>query len=212
MMINFKEELDKYYHLQVDSDTINKCEISYKTINNNIDKINKELSCIIINSDDIKKENEVNNKKITEQNKEILSFLEDKWWSTIEKQNSDIVLLKREIKILQDREDRFLKSVIKILDSIEWLNKYIKLFSNDSLESSVNSSMKLINKELFNINITTIGVIGELFNENIHQCIDYVADNNKNQYEIVDVIKRGYMFKGQVLRTAQVVVVNNEEE
>ncbi len=232
-MINFREELQKYQERIKDEDIVIKEEVNYKNIEDNIEAINKELSYIILNANNINNNSEENFEEIKDDfeklresfedvedniekieisNKDILIFLQDKWWGTIEKQNSEILFLKREIKTLKERENRFQKALMKILDSIEWINKYMKVFTNDSVENTVNASMKVVNKELSTINISTIGVVGELFDENIHNCIDTIADENREQYEIFEVVKKGYMFKGQVLRTAQVIVVSNEEE
>ena len=232
-MINFKEELEKYHERIKKNDIIPENKVSYREIDDNIKRINKELNYIILNSNNLKsstkekfeeigdnfervEENfqdiEDNFEKLDTSSKEILTFLEGKWWGTVEKQNNEILFLKREIKALKDRESKFQKALIKILDSIEWINKYIKIFTNDSVENTVNASMKVINKELSGIKIDTIGSVGDLFDENIHNCIEVVKDETKLEHEIIEVIKKGYRFKGQVLRAAQVIVVSNEEE
>ena len=200
-MINFREELQKCQERIKNEDIVIKEEVNYKNVEDNIEKLRDGFEDV-----------EDNIEKLKISNEEILLFLKDKWWGTIEKQNSEILYLKREIKILKDRENRFRKALMKILDSIEWINKYLKVFTNDSVENTINTSMKVIKKELSGINISTIGVVGELFDENIHNCIDTIADENREQHEIFEVIRKGYMFKGQVLRTAQVIVVSNEEE
>ena len=200
-MINFREELQKCQERIKNEDIVIKEEVNYKNVEDNIEKLRDGFEDV-----------EDNIEKLKISNEEILLFLKDKWWGTIEKQNSEILYLKREIKILKDRENRFRKALMKILDSIEWINKYLKVFTNDSVENTINTSMKVIKKELSGINISTIGVVGELFDENIHNCIDTIADENREQHEIFEVIRKGYMFKGQVLRIAQVIVVSNEEE
>ena len=232
-MINFKEELEKYHERVNKNDVIQQDKVSYKELEDNIKRINKELTYIILNSNKTEsntkekfEEIEDNFERVEENfqdiedrfdkldtsSKDILNFLQEKWWGTVEKQNNEILFLKREIKTLKDRESKFQKALIKILDSIEWINKYIKVFTNNSVENTVNTSMKVINKELSGIQINIIGKVGELFDESIHNCIDVVKDETKVEYEIIEVIKKGYMFKGQVLRPAQVIVVSNEEE
>ncbi len=50
------------------------------------------------------------------------------------------------------------------------------------------------------------------FDESLHECVSTVWDTERGDYEINEVLKLGYIYKGKVERTAQVVVVKNKED
>ena len=57
------------------------------------------------------------------------------------------------------------------------------------------------------INLIEIKSIGELFNPELHKCIAIEENNSKESNEIVNVIEKGYMLGGKVIRPASVVIV-----
>ena len=58
------------------------------------------------------------------------------------------------------------------------------------------------------MNIEIIDSVGEIFNENYHDCIESVEDLGKDNLEVVEEIKAGFKYKGHVVRAAKVVVVD----
>lgn len=67
--------------------------------------------------------------------------------------------------------------------------------------------MKIARKELREINLEEIPTIGEIFNSELHECVEAVDDDTKDKYEIIDVIRKGYKLNGKVIRTASVIAV-----
>lgn len=56
------------------------------------------------------------------------------------------------------------------------------------------------------INLVEIKSMGELFNPELHKCIAVEEDDLKESKEIIDVIEKGYMLRGKVIRVASVVI------
>lgn len=122
----------------------------------------------------------------------------------------EILNLKREVFILKEKEKKIINGLIKILDAIDWFNKMGKIFINGSIGNTIFNTNRLIKKELITMGITTIENLGEFFDENIHCCVDVREDKSKENNEIVEVIRKGYSYKDNLLRAAEVVVVKNK--
>ena len=106
-----------------------------------------------------------------------------------------------------EREDKLVKKVIKVLDQIDYIDNFAKSTEDEALINNMNTVKKIIRKELREVGIEEIPTVGEIYNQDLHQCIDAVEDDTKTKYEIVDVVKRGYLMNGKVKRTASVIAV-----
>lgn len=145
---------------------------------NNIDKVSKKSAMTI----------ELLNEELVEKKTEINS-------------------LKKELNHKEDEELKFAKKVSLVLDQIDGINRYAQNAQNEALINNLNNLIKIIKKELIEVEFEEIPAVGEIFNPKLHECIEAVADKTKSRYEIIDVIKRGYKYKGQVIRTASVIAV-----
>lgn len=144
----------------------------------NIEKANKKNTLIM---DTIKTELEEKNKKIRELESTIRGYVE--------------------------REDKLVKKVIKVLDQIDYIDNFANTAKDEALMNNIKTMKKIIRKELREVGIEEIPTVGEIYNQDLHQCVDAVEDDTKTKYEIVDVIKKGYLMDGKVKRTASVIAV-----
>lgn len=104
-------------------------------------------------------------------------------------------------------EDKVIKELILILDEIDNIYRFAISSKNDLLINNFDSALKNIKKYLDELGIESIYPIGEIFDNKVHECVQTVEDCSKKQYEIVDIIKRGYKHNGKVIRPAYVVAV-----
>ncbi len=125
----------------------------------------------------------------------------------LEEKNEFIKSLKKELENEIDNEEKLFKKVILILDQLENLSRFAIQSQNEFLISNISSSMKIIKKELRDVGFEEIPTVGEIFNSNLHECVEAIENETKVQYEIVDVLKKGYMMNGKVIRIASVVAV-----
>jgi molecular chaperone GrpE len=123
-----------------------------------------------------------------------------------EKQNI-INELKRELRYKENHEMKFAKKVANVLDQIDYILRYAVEIKNDSLIQNIEQSIKVIKKELREVNFEQIPDIGELFEPESHDCLKAIENSNYRKNEIVDVIKKGYKYNGKVVRVASVVAI-----
>ncbi|HHD2767714.1 TPA: nucleotide exchange factor GrpE [Clostridium perfringens] len=119
---------------------------------------------------------------------------------------------KRINKELEIREKRFVKSLINIIDNIKYIYDFSLKSNNDMLVEAMNSLFNIVKKIMINVDILIIDGKETFFDESLHECVSTIWDNNREDYEITEVLKLGYIYKGKVERVAQVVVVKNKED
>jgi molecular chaperone GrpE len=102
---------------------------------------------------------------------------------------------------------KFAKKVANVLDQIDYILRYAVEIKNDSLIQNIEQSIKVIKKELREVNFEQIPDIGELFEPESHDCLKAIENSNYRKNEIVDVIKKGYKYNGKVVRVASVVAI-----
>ncbi|CDM68029.1 Hypothetical protein CM240_0865 [Clostridium bornimense] len=125
----------------------------------------------------------------------------------LDEKNKKIRELESTIRGYAEREDKLVKKVIKILDQIDYIDNFANTAKDEALMNNIKTMKKLIRKELREVGIEEIPTVGEIYNQDLHQCVDAVEDDTKTKYEIVDVIKKGYLMDGKVKRAASVIAV-----
>lgn len=133
---------------------------------------------------------------------EIIKVYKEKM-STLEEEN---IQNKNEIKVLKDIENTFVKNLIGILDELERLKGYGELSRNEKLIETLDRNFKVIKKYLLEMNIQEIPTEEMLFNENYHNCVDVTFDEKKDDFEIIEEVKKGYVYKGKVIRASEVII------
>ena len=184
-----------------------------------------------------KKNEEIDNDKIIEDNSNILGLVEEikksqkkiamtnmvtqqqiesfqkenenLYKEKIEKLQNEKENLKVTINNLELKEKIFIKKIINIMDEIYRLKYYADNCGNENLMKTIEKNLKCIKKELNDINIEVISSLGEKFDEDFHECIDIKEDQSKENMTIVEEIKVGFIYEGRVIRPAEVVVIKN---
>ena len=98
-----------------------------------------------------------------------------------------------------------ISSILPILDNLERANS-----SNSDLESlkkGIEMVIKLFNDCLKNLDVEEIDSTGE-FNPNVHEAVMHVSDEGVEPNTIVEVLQKGYIKNGKVIRHSMVKVAN----
>ncbi len=111
-----------------------------------------------------------------------------------------------EIKELKKTEKLFLRNIIKILDELERLKEYGDTSGNEKLSKTLERNFKAIKKYMLELELLEIPTVGLLFNENYHDCVDIKNDSEKEDFEVLEVLRKGYVYKGKVIRAAEVII------
>ena len=111
-----------------------------------------------------------------------------------------------EIKELKKTEKLFLKNIIRILDELERLKEYGDTSGNEKLSKTLERKFKAIKKYMLELELLEIPTVGLLFNENYHDCVDIKNDSEKDDFEVLEVLRKGYVYKGKVIRAAEVII------
>lgn len=119
--------------------------------------------------------------------------------------------MKLKERIQENREDKLIISIIRILDSIDWLLNSSSDNGNESLLKSVEATKRMITRELQSIKLIATPEKGDFYNENYHICIGYKKEPGRPNNEVLEIVKKGYIYRDRILRPAEVIVVNNNE-
>lgn len=130
-----------------------------------------------------------------------------------------ICSLKNEIEIkgmeLHDQIKKNAEEVIRIIDSFELIEDDFKakgLDKDDIIIKAINR-YKTIKKKLLNL-LQKSGITKIEFSENrmivgLCEVVETIADNSKQNDEIVSVVRSGYIRGNELIRPAQVIIVKN---
>ena len=113
---------------------------------------------------------------------------------------------KNEIKELKKTEKLFLTNIIRILDELERLKEYGDTSGNEKLSKTLERNFKAIKKHMLELELLEIPAVGLLFNENYHDCVDIKNNPEKEDFEVLEVLRKGYVYKGKVIRAAEVII------
>ena len=172
------------------------------------------------NSRDSKKNNNSeSSSKNANLEKEIEELIKEKdsYYSMAQRSQADLVNYK---KRASEEKEEIRKStnfylILKILPIIDDLDHAISIIPNDSIESSWEEGLILVqrnfNNTLESLGVKKIDVKGHEFDPREHEAILYEEKGNLSEGIIVNVIREGYKFKDKVIRPAQVTVSKSSD-
>lgn len=114
-----------------------------------------------------------------------------------------------------DNTKNLVMTIISLYDSLKMVINFIENTENMNAQwiKQLDIIKTNINKQLIKSNITTISNKDDLFNSDIHEIIKTSeGDANIHKHgQIKDIISLGYLYKGEVIRKAniEVYVINN---
>ena len=122
--------------------------------------------------------------------------------------------LERErIEFLKYAKEDFVAEFIPILDSIDMALKHIK-GSNDvkALQEGINMIDLQVKKFLQSLGAERVKTLGEKFDPHMHEAIESIEMNDKEEGSIAEELKAGYRLNGKLIRPAAVRIVKHKEE
>lgn len=195
--VNYEEELIKICKRKAQSDI----RLDHKGIK----EIKNSIKKLAIQNENINQDYMEEIYKISSGLENINNFIKEK----VDEEENRSKRIKRDLEI---REKRFLKSLISILDNIKYIYDFSIKSENEVLNEAMARLFNIVKKTIINVDILVIDEKETLFDENLHECVGTIWDENRQDYEITEVLKLGYIYKGKVEREAQVVVVKNKED
>ncbi|WP_297631131.1 nucleotide exchange factor GrpE [uncultured Clostridium sp.] len=161
----------------------------------------KELKDIFNNSERLRK-------------KELMKFerLESLYLEKIDGLENDLIKVNRELDETKKNLKKVLNGVVGVLDEIEELKE--NLDDKKELKNSkiLNKSLKAIDKKVTYIGIEKIKTVLEQFDEDVHYCVEVIEKKGYENETIIEEVKRGYKYRGEVIRESKVVVIKNGGE
>jgi molecular chaperone GrpE len=116
--------------------------------------------------------------------------------------------IKERIELITTASEEIIKSLLPVVDDLE---RAIKTHEDDTPENSMIKGVKLIHAKFMNIfklrGGEEIKTANEAFNTDFHEAIANVpAEKEEMVGKIIDVVEKGYLLNGKVMRYAKVVV------
>ncbi len=118
--------------------------------------------------------------------------------------------IKERIELCRTASEDVLKSFLPVVDDLE---RAIKSMEGASEINSAREGITLIYNKFKNIltqkGVEEIRTTGEIFNTDFHEAITNIpAENEEMKGKIIEVVEKGYILNGKVIRFAKVIVGN----
>ena len=92
----------------------------------------------------------------------------------------------------------FVNALFPLIDNFEMA------MTQDEISKEIETFNSLLQSILENLQLEPVGTIGEHFNPSIHEAVEHTGEG---EVQIVDsVLRKGYMFQGNLIRPAMVKV------
>jgi len=115
--------------------------------------------------------------------------------------------IKEKMDLQKSASRDLIDDLLPILDDFE---RALQAFTNDKAASEVFNGIELIYNKLFNLlsqkGLEPMNSLGTDFNTDYHEAITNIEAGDELKGKVVDVIQKGYLLNGKVLRFAKVVV------
>lgn len=192
-MLDIKEELKNYEFIELNN--------NLKENEESNDELNYLLSMVTKTFERIGKEQYKSASGI----EEILDLLEEN-----NESNSETYAIVKELREKVQIKDNEIKSmintIISISDIFDYINGYALKSNNENLKDQFKLVSQQIGEKLAENSISVIGIEGGEFDLSIHKPILVEWRPDKPENVILQVVRKGYMYKGNVLRKAEIVI------
>ena len=140
---------------------------------------------------------------------EILDLLEES--SESNKENQGIIRELRERVQGKDNEiNAMINTVISISDIFDYINGFALKSGNENLIAQFKLVSEQLGEKLAQSSISILGIEGGEFDMSIHKAIEAEWQKDKSEGVILQVVRKGYMYKGNLLRKAEIIINQNE--
>ena|GEM_PF-1848450 len=119
---------------------------------------------------------------------------------------NELSQLREEKNYKNQQLNKAVLKIIDILDLMDNLNKYAKVTNNKQWIEAFDQINSSITKYINEIGLVEVLSQGQMFDGKFHECVGTVKKDGSKKNEIIEVVKKGYIFHGTVIRYAQVKV------
>ncbi|MBT5116441.1 MAG: nucleotide exchange factor GrpE [Gammaproteobacteria bacterium] len=146
---------------------------------------------------------------------EILQKKHDENYDALLRAKAEVENIKK--RSSKEVENAYKYSIESILQEIIPIYDSLSLSCSLSSEKTTKEQLEEGNKLLLNMfkqileknNIKEINPEGENFDPELHQAISTIEDKKKKNDDIAEVIQKGYVLNGRVIKPALVIVIKN---
>ena len=115
--------------------------------------------------------------------------------------------LKEERAVLEDRTEQYQRVLLEILDLFSELEQTAEHSDNEELQSAAARMRDRLSSITAKVGLERIPALGESPDSLYHHVVDTAEVTSEvEQDTIVEVVRPGYLLRGDVLRTADVIV------
>lgn len=116
--------------------------------------------------------------------------------------------VKREIEEAIDiSKGKLIQKLLNIIDNLELaLKTGLESKNLDALIKGVELTLNEFRSILEEEGLTSIKALGEKFNPNFHEAVGHIEVSDPPEGIVVEELRKGYMFKGKVIRPSMVKV------
>ncbi len=122
-------------------------------------------------------------------------------------------------KVQKDKEElvkyaneKFIFELLPVIDSLEMALEHSKNGKNGGIVQGVENTLKEFLRILNKFGLTPIEAMGKLFDPSVHHAMSVVERNDIEENSVVEVFRKGYMFKDKVIRAPLVGVSKKPSE
>ncbi|WP_297430229.1 nucleotide exchange factor GrpE [Clostridium sp.] len=180
--VEFKENL----HEDEDNETeelrsiLNVFTKSYERISKEQYKTSNAIDEVL---DVLEENNEINN--------EMQAVIKDLKEQSADKEN--------ELKVM-------LNTIISMSDTFDYMSNYVLNSDNENLKVQFKLVQEQLVEKLAKASILVLGIVNGKVDINIHQPIGTKWQEDKPEDTVLEIVRKGYMYKGKLLRKAEVVI------
>jgi molecular chaperone GrpE len=122
-------------------------------------------------------------------------------------------------KVQKDKEElvkyaneKFIFELLPVIDSLEMALEHSKNEKNGGIVQGVENTLKEFLRILNKFGLTPIEAMGKLFDPSVHHAMSVVERNDVEENSVVEVFRKGYMFRDKVIRAPLVGVSKKPSE
>ncbi|MGL5414463.1 MAG: nucleotide exchange factor GrpE [Clostridium sp.] len=144
--------------------------------------------------------------------KEFIKFerLEQAYREKIGRLELELIRSNKQLKEIDKESKKILNSIIEILDEVDKFKDLLEDVEDKRALKNFKKTLKGISRRINYIGLERIKTVSEQFNEDFHYCVEVIENNDFENETIIEEVKSGYRYKGNVLRESKVVVIKNE--
>ncbi|HNW99379.1 MAG TPA: nucleotide exchange factor GrpE [Bacteroidales bacterium] len=115
--------------------------------------------------------------------------------------------LKERIDLIKTASEDIIKTLLPVIDDLERAITSMKDQPDNSSLEGINLIYLKFKNILTQKGIEDIKTLGESFNTDFHEAVTTIpSENDEQKGKVVDVVEKGYLLNGKVIRYAKVIV------